>query len=412
MTSNRGRALDSFWNMSLVLTASAGVNALGNFLYWAIEVRRGEASEVGTALGFNSMVNLITVLSLFGLAESIIRESPGEMRDPLSGLAIQSLIGVFGAATAAVIYSVWSGREPSIGDTLVFVVVVLGNLTYAVSTASCMASKKLGDLFWIALVVALSKIILATFCPTNSLFWILGPYGVVVLLSSYFSLLRLRKHQTPNPLGVVPVRKHDSQVLGWYRLVNWASSVVSLVPVAAVLFVVNRLEGPFSIASYSIPFTLMSGMALPAAALGNAFFMRSTAAFSQGNNLRISWAFLTPAAAIVGLCLAGLMVAPVVHSAIGKNLSPESLALTQWLLVATIFMLPNYLIDARLNSNGNYFGFLVTNVLGSSALAALGVVAIWLNPQMLGPAWVAGQMIYSFVGLICIGRWKNWSPSP
>lgn len=407
MTSITVKARDSFWNISLVLTASAGFNALGNFLYWAIEVRRGENSVIGIALGLNSMVNLITVFSAFGLAESIIRESPVGRRKPLSGLAFQAFIGSLVAAAVSIIYSSLGGRAPSLGDTLVFIVVVLGNLTYVVSTSSYMAARKLGDLFWIALLVAVAKLILAIVCPTNSLFWILAPYGAVVLLTSSISLFGIRKHRNPKQIEMVPVRRHHSLVLGRYRFVNWVGSVFSLVPVAAVLFVVNRLEGPFSVASYSIPFTLMSGMALPAAALGNAFFIRSAAAFSQGKTLKPSWNLLAPAAAIVGLCLAGLMLASVVHSAIGKNLFPESLVLTKWLLVATIFMIPNYLIDARLNSNGNYFGFLVTNVLGSSSLAALGVVAICLNPLMLGPAWVAGQMIYSFVGLLCLSRWKN-----
>jgi O-antigen/teichoic acid export membrane protein len=405
---------DSLTRSSVLLVADyLIIGALGGICS-IIGAREWSPHDVGAVAAISGVVALLSAATSTGLASTITRFL-GEERNQLD-LVLEAMLFtvVLGLVLSAAVCFV-PGRfgvplhDLPVGAGVAFLLVggwVSANNVVAVTDPAFLARKEVSyavakDIISSTVRVVVLVVFIGT--ATTGLYVAGMIYGsVAALLDLPLIAWRLRNSAARVPLRRLSlIRSRLQFVIG-----SHSAALVAIIPSTLLVTIVAAVFNATTAAFVSIPLVVASYISIIPSMSSQALLSELGGSAQRVpeislRTLRLCYAGTLPAAGLLAL------LAPYVMLIYGHRYEAHATWYLRWGVAATIFSTFNYVSDTVLLARQKVVAYNVVNLLGT--VAVLGSVAGFavLGPRWIGPAIVAGQILYSAISLAALSRYTT-----
>ncbi len=277
--------LDPLYRNSFFLFFGNIFNAGCGFFFWMIAANIYTVEEVGLATALISSIGLVVLFSRLGFDFSIIRFFPTNNKATIFGTSLlitttaSFLVGImFILLIHFISPSLAFLRTPSY--MIIFLLIGMVNSIAAISGQALIANKNMNSYLFQNIFMGLRVpfLIPLAFLGTVGIFI---SVGLSSLVASYFALTTLQKSILTMKIGVdVDFIRRSLKFSSW----NYASNILSLVPILLLPLLVVAKLGEVEAAKYYIAFTLGNLILIIPQSLGTSLFVEG----SHGQGLKKS----------------------------------------------------------------------------------------------------------------------------
>lgn len=387
------------------LMLSTAITAAVGFIFWNICSRNYSPEEVGLATTLISATALVSSLSMWGFNNTIISFLPKSKDTRLIDLSLLVVAGsslLFGLAFIMLA----SSFDPNLPEIMAEPWQKLLVLAYIVA----LSLNALSDSLFIARRSA--KYILykngASSIAKLILPWVLisfAGFGIFASIATVtFICLAMSAYNVWRQLGYRPHRAELSkevQKVRSFTLENYIGNIFGILPSTLVPLSVSWILGKEQVAYLYIALTISALLNVIPSATSQSFFAEASHHGADvrkllSNAVRHVYTLLVPAVAVLVLC-GGLLL-----DVFGKAYAMSSFHVLQFLAIASLFGVINYLGDTYLNVQHRTKAYIFMNAL--NAVAVVGFCVIGMHRYGLigvGYGWLAGQ-IFTNIAYICL----------
>lgn len=313
-------ASNSIYRNSFFLLLNTAVTSGLGFFFWMVVARFYNVADVGTAAAVISVINLLSMLSLVGLGDAIIRFLPNaEKPDEMINSCIM-LSGVIALGTAAIFItgmSVWSPAllfiRENIFTLIAFLLLVLAWTVSMITDSIFIAGRRADFVLYKNTSISIMKIPLAALLAFFfHSFGIVGSQGIATILTFIFCLIFLVPRIQKQYRFVPALNLNIARKIIPYSAGNHIIAILDLASNQFLSILVVNTLGSEQNAYFYIAWMIANLLfAIPAAA--------STSLFVEGSHfenaldkkiseaLRFNFILMVPAVVLL-LLLAGFML--------------------------------------------------------------------------------------------------------
>lgn len=281
------KIVDKFWNYYkdplyrnsfYIMLTSMSSSAFG-FLFWLIAAQNYSAEAVGVAIAIISSINLIVLLSRFGLDQSLIRFFPDRDKSKVFSSAL--LITTLSTSVLGLIYlftvEFWSPDLTSIREyALFYLLFLVVSSIISVVGISFVALRKSEHYFIQSILIGLKVVFLFPLVFLGS-FGIFSSFGISATLAILVSFLFLYRYK-------IRFKKIDFEFLRVsmrFSVGNYFAGVFVTIPNMALPIMVLNMLGAISSAQYYIVYAIFNLLFMVSYATSTSLFVEG----SHGNSI-------------------------------------------------------------------------------------------------------------------------------
>jgi O-antigen/teichoic acid export membrane protein len=400
---------DSLRRNASLLIISQALSTGAGFLFWLINARLFQASQIGLATALISFAGLVATFTNLGLANTIIRFLPTSKRR--SGLVTGSILviaslSVLGGLIASVSVKTFIPRL-SLIQSSAFLSCALLMLIVGMNLSSfldnvLLAFRKSSYILTKAAIVNILRLVLPFFMITLALNGIIATYVIVFTAGIVFSSVvvwKLLPKESRKPNLSELIQHHD------YMISNYFGGMLGVLPGALIPIIVLGKLGAASAAYFYMPMQIAAFLGILSSSVSQSFMSES----AQADNLTAHRAhfrnalvhlyrLLIPAALI--LSIAGWPILRIY----GATYAAQGFVPLIILASASLFIGINWLGDTWLNIQKQSRAYFYMNAL--NALCVVGSVYVFAQHGLTATAigWLVGQVISASVYLVIFAR--------
>jgi len=417
----------SLYRNALYLVASSVITTSLGFFFWMIVARFYSTTEVGLGSAIISAMNLIALLSIFGLSSSLIRFLPQAVNPRQMINSFFTLSGI-ASLVIAVIFIVgtdfWSPALSFIKDNAIFflaflAMAVLFTLSPLVNSVFIARRRDVFVLFKDT-TVSLLKIFLvigfATFLHTFGVVasWTIA-LGTAVFMAILLFLPRVEESYKPVP----SINLSQVRAVRRYTVSSYLISLLSRVPISILPLMVVNVLGTEDNAHFYVAWTIASLLSIVSLSISQSLFAEASHSQSdikQNVTKSIIFTVILLMPALIVLIAAGKWIL----LAFGPSYSANALGLL-WLLGISsiprgIILIYSGVLRAqdRLRELLVIRSFIAAAVLIASwfvipEYGIIGIGYIWLGVQVFVSIAIAPQLVRqaSLFGRVKEEEWED-----
>jgi O-antigen/teichoic acid export membrane protein len=393
-------------NSFFIMISSLSSAAIG-FFFWMMAARLYLKGDVGIATALISSMNLIFLLSRFGLDVSIIRFFP--QKDKSSIFSTTALITTLFTVVLGLIYiigiNIWSPELrilSSLQNTVLYILFLSANSIVGLTSVSFNAVRKAEYGFIQSLMVGSRVLILIPFVFLGAM-GIYGAVGASLVLAGVVSLVLLARS------GVKLSLRFDRKYLKeafHFSAGNFIAGILLAAPAQILPLMALNLLGAEETAYYYIAFSITSLLIMIPTALSTSLFVEASHGEGLKNatmkSLRATFLVLIPAA--LALYFSGGWILEL----IGKDYASSGLELLRLLIVSSFFfaVCSTYITIKKVQKD--ILGLIFLSALMFCLPIGLGYVfMLRYGVAGIGYAYVAGYGIAALAvgGMVWREKW-------
>jgi O-antigen/teichoic acid export membrane protein len=318
----------------LTLAASSVIG----FVFWIIAAKSYSPASVGINTALISSLTLISMISMLGFDQSIIRFFPDGDQDKIFSTA--AIITILATTIFCVIYilgiDLWAPSLSMIkNNALLFYIFLMANVLTVLAGNAFLALRKAKFYFLQNLITGARLILLFPFVIFSSL-GIFSSYGASFVIAFIFSILILFI------LGIKP-KKYDKTFLKdsfHFSMGNYTFGILTAVPSQILAIVILNVLGAEQTAYYYIAFTIASVLFIIPFAFSTSLFVEGSHGEPLRKNILRSiksiFSFLIPLALIL------YFLGSFILNLIGANYT-NALGIFNLMIISSIFMVPYHI---------------------------------------------------------------------
>jgi O-antigen/teichoic acid export membrane protein len=393
----------------LALTTST-MGVLG-FLFWLLNARLFNASQIGEATLLISATSLISYLSLLGFNNTLIRFLP-TAEDPVAQINTGLLL-CFGASM--VLGSLYVLGLPIFAPSLTF---IRDSPWYAIGfvfLTACSAVNLLTDSVFIAyrkaqynfvvdgVIQSGSKLSLPLLLVGLGTFGIFASAGIASGLAVLFSLYFMKRALNYRPAFQVKLESLRSALS--FSAASYVSNLLNLIPLLVLPVIVLDTLGAASAGYYFLAFQMAN-------LLYSVAFAVTESLLAEGSQHEVDLKRLARhSATVLGILIpfGGLLLAGSSHWLLllfGRSYSQHATTALMVLGIAAVAVTTNVWASAMLKVTKQLSAMICANVM--YAVVIIGLAAAWAHRGLVwvALAWLLGNIAASAVacGALVIGR--------
>ena len=387
---------DSLFRNSLYLMASTGVMGVFGFAFWTICSRLYSPHDVGLATTLISASTLLTIMSLLGFNNVIVRflaKWQGQQERLLSTAAILSALASVITSVGFVAWCLLTNNPiaqagGTLSVTVIFAAFVLITTIDALLDSAFIAHRAAKYVFVKNTVMSVLKVSLPFAAVHFGFIGIVGAFALAITVTCTSGILFLRRkyHYRFAPvIDRVAIRKIRSFAFG-----NYVGNVTGILPPALLPLIVASKLGPQSAAYFYMPMMIATLLNVIPMATAQSLFAEASHDEERINIHIISavkhlYALLVPAA------LAILLVGGFILQMFGADYAVNGTTVVRILAVSSLIGAANYLGDTLLNIKKYVKSYVAMNAV--NALTIVTFAYVFAGRGLVAVAWanIAGQ---------------------
>jgi O-antigen/teichoic acid export membrane protein len=393
------QAKDPLYKNSLFIMLTSLSAAGFGFFFWIVAAKLYHKEDIGIATALISSMNLLILLTRFGLDVSIIRFFPE--KDKSSIFSTSTIITTFFTVLLGIIFILgidrWSpelGILSSLQNAILYILFLTASSIVSITSNSFTAVRRADFGFYQSLIIGSRVVILIPFAFLE-IIGIFGAVGVSFIIAGIFSLLSLTRS------GIKPILKIDRGFLNesfHFSAGNYIAGLFMAAPAQIMPIMVLNVLGAEETAHYYIAYTITSLLFMIPIALSTSLFVEGS--HGEGlkkttvKSIRATFLLLIPAAVLlyfIGGWLLGL---------IGKDYAANGLELLRILVLSSFFMSICYIYMSIKKVQRDLKRLIHLSGLIFGLLTGLGYIfMLWFGVVGIGYAYV---VTYG-VGMLIIG---------
>lgn len=324
-------------NSFYIMLTMAASSVIG-FVFWIVAAKVYSPSSVGINTALISSLSVLTLISMLGFDQSIIRFFPEGDKSRIFSTAI--IITVFATAVFGLIFilgiDLWAPSLSMIkNNALLFYVFLLANVLTVLAGIAFLALRKAKYYFIQNLITGIRLILLIPFVALTSL-GIFSSYGVSFVIALIFSIIVLYK------FGIHP-KKFDKNFLTdsfHFSAGNYTFGILTVIPSQILSIIILNTLGADQTAYYYIAFTIASILFIIPQAFSTSLFVEGSHGEPLRKNILRSlgsiFSLLIPLA-IIFYIMGGFILTLIGHNYL------NALGLFDLMILSSIFMVPYYI---------------------------------------------------------------------
>jgi O-antigen/teichoic acid export membrane protein len=405
------------------LTRSSVLLVLDNLIIGAIggicailAAREWSPHAVGAVAAIGGVVLLLSAATSTGLASTITRFL-GEEHNQLD-LVLEAMLFtvVFGLALSGAVCFLPGHLGVPLHDLPVtngvaFLLIggwVSANNVVAVTDPAFLARKEVSyavakDILSSVIRVAVLVALIGT--ATTGLFLAGMIYGsIAAILDLFLIAWRLRNSAVRIPLRRLSLIRRRLR----FAVGSHSGALVSTIPSTLLATIVAAIFNATTAAFVAVPLVVASYVSIIPSLSSQALLAELTGSSDEVSRialrtLRLSYLGVLPLAGFLAL------FAPFVMLIFGHRYEIHGTWYLRWALAGTIFSTFNYVSDIVLLARQKVVAYNVVNALGTVAVLGTVIGFSTLGARWIGPAILAGEILYSTLSLIAIARYTDLS---
>lgn len=397
------QAKDPLYRNSFFIMLTSLSSAGFGFIFWIIAAKLYPKGDVGLATALISSMNLLILLTRFGLDSSIIRFYPQSDKSGIfsTSIIITTLFTILTGVIFIAGIGIWSpdlGILGSLQNTILYILFLTANSIVPLALASFNALRKSELGFYQSVIVGSRVVILFPLVFLGAM-GIYGAVGISFILAGIFSLASLTRS------GITPALRLDRRFLNesfHFSMGNYIAGLLMAAPAQILPIIVLNILGPEETAHYYIAYSITSVLFMVPTALSTSLFVEG----SHGEGLKKStlkstravFLLLTPLSIILYLTGGWIL------GSIGKDYATNGLGLLRIMIISSFFMAIFYIYSSIKKIQKDIKGLILLNGLIFVLLIGLGYIFMqWFGIIGMGYAYIAGYGIGALaVGAIAV----------
>lgn len=390
--------VNSFYIM-LTLAASSVIG----FVFWIIAAKSYSPASVGISTALISSLTLISMISMLGFDQSIIRFFPD--RDKGKIFSTAAIITILATTIFCVIYIVgidlWAPSLSLIkNNALLFYIFLMANVLTVLAGNAFLALRKAKYYFLQNLITGARLILLFPFVIFGSL-GIFSSYGASFVIAFIFSMLILFM------LGIKP-KKFDKTFLKdsfHFSMGNYTFGILTAVPSQILAIIILNVLGAEQTAYYYIAFTIASILFIIPFAFSTSLFVEG----SHGEPLRknILRSIKSIFSLLIPLALILYFLGSFILNLIGTNYI-NALGIFNLMIVSSIFMVPYHIFISIKKVQKDMKSLIFIGALLTTLAIGLSYVLMLIYGLMgVGYGWIITYIFISIV-VVIIALKEKW----
>ena len=407
---------DSLTRSSLLLVVdNLTIGAIGG-ICTIIAARAWSPHAVGAVAAIGGVVLLLSAATSTGLASTITRFL-GEERNQLD-LVLEAMLFtvLFGLVMSAAVCFVPGHLGVPLHDlpvrtAVAFLLIggwVTANNVVAVTDPAFLARKEVSyavakDILSSVIRVVVLVALIGT--ATTGLFLAGMIYGsIAAILDLLLIGWRLRNSAARVPLRRLSLIRRRLR----FAVGSHSGALVSTIPSTLLAAIVAAIFNATTAAFVAIPLVVSSYVSIIPSLSSQALLAELTGPADDVprialRTLRLSYLGVLPLAGLIAL------LAPFVMLIFGHRYEVNGTWYLRWALTGTIFSTFNYVSDTVLLARQKVVAYNVVNVLGTVAVLGTVIGFSMLGARWIGPAILAGEVLYSTMSLVALARYAELS---
>jgi O-antigen/teichoic acid export membrane protein len=390
--------VNSFFIMLTLATSSV----IG-FIFWIIAAKTYNPSSVGISTALISSLTLISMISMLGFDQSIIRFFPE--RDKSKIFSTAAIITIVATTIFGLIFilgiDLWA---PSLSlvknNALMFYVFLMTNVLTVLAGNAFLALRKAKYYFLQNMITGSRLILLFPFVIFGSL-GVFNSYGASFVIALIFSILLLFK------FGIHP-KKLDKSFLKdsfHFSMGNYTFGILTAVPSQILAIIILNVLGAEQTAYYYIAFTIASILFIIPFAFSTSLFVEGSHGEPLKKNIlrsiRSIFSLLIPLAIILYF-LGGYIL-----NLIGSNYI-NALGIFNLMIVSSIFMVPYHIFISIKKVQKDMKSLIFIGVLLTTLAIGLSyVLMIKYGLLGVGYGWIITYVAISII-VVIIALKEKW----
>lgn len=400
----KNRYNDPLYENSFFILLTGIISSAFGFVFWILAGKTYNPIYVGISTALLSSITIISVISLLGLDQSIIRFFPERNQSKVFGTSLIIVtLSTLACCTVFILgLTIWAPKLNLIKDNLfIFLIIAITNSLTLIASSAFMAIKK-SKYYFLQNVISGSKIFLLFPFIIFGALGIFYSYSIATIFAFVFSIILLYKFNI-HPTNVDKEFLSDSL---HFSAGNYSLSILMIIPTQILPILILSLLGAAETAYFYISFTIASILFLIPGAFGTSLFVQGSHGEPMKKNTIKSilaiYTILLPSAAILYF-FAGFFL-----GLIGKSYL-NALELFRLLVISTLFSpfpqiyfsikkvqkdikkiilvaIPNfsftiilsYLLLIKYGLIGVGYAFLITNVIMTFIVVLLAKIENWI----------------------------------
>ncbi|GGO71842.1 lipopolysaccharide biosynthesis protein [Nocardioides deserti] len=390
-------------NSALLFTTSALMAAFGA-TFWVLAARLYPAETVGVAGAIVTASDTLALFAQLGLNIALVRTMPRSRHQAADFTVSVVVVGSAAAVFALGYLLVLPHTAPRVHDALagpwvgaLFVGLVAATAVNMLTDSVFLAIDRVRSYLWLnGLVLGLTKCTLPVLLAGAGVLGLYGSAGGAALLCGAASAVVIYRHlPRPSTLRPSPELRRARGFAG----AGYATVVLALTPQLVLpLLVVNEL-GAATTAYFFVSLQVVALQNAVVVAVGNSMYAegerhphRRTQAVRRGG-VTMAVVCTTSAAAV-------WLVAPLLLRAFGQEYAAEGTATLRVLSLSVIGLGASYWAAMRLRLVDHAGAMIAAQVIGTSVVLTLSVVAVPHGTTWVAAALGAGYLVGGLAGYL------------
>jgi O-antigen/teichoic acid export membrane protein len=401
------QAKDPLYKNSFFIMLTSLSSAGFGFIFWILAAKLYPKGDVGVATALISSMNLLILLTRFGLDSSIIRFYP--QNDKSSIFSTSTIITTVFTVLTGIIFilgiDIWSPELKvlsSLQNTILYIIFLAASSIISMASSSYYALRRAELGFYQSLIVGSRVVALfpLVFLGTMGIY---GAVGISFILAGIFSFASLTIS------GITPVLRLDRRFLNeafHFSAGNYIAGLLIAAPAQILPIIVLNILGSEETAHYYIAFSITSLLFMVPTALSTSLFVEG----SHGEGLKKSTIKSTRAVflLLIPLSIFLYFAGGWILGFIGKDYAASGLELLRAMTVSSFFMAVFYIYSSIKKIQKDIKGLILLNGLIFGLLIGLGYVfMLQFGIIGMGYAYIAAYGIGA-LAVLAIAVKEKW----
>jgi O-antigen/teichoic acid export membrane protein len=386
----------------VLIFSSALTSALG-VVFWALVARQYQTDQVGIITSLLNVLGFLSSISLYGLAESIIRFLPSSKDSQILVNTSVTLSIVSSSVVSAISIPLLVIYDPNFSiiledniGKLLFVICSLSMVVGIIQDSVFIARRKASYLLIRNVSMGVSKLIMVILLSGYGAIGLLASIAVSSVMSNIIAIF------LSNNIGVRLRIGISSRIKEWrkFALANYLSGLIASVVLLIIPLEIMRNLGPRYSAYYFIAYIISTALRFIPQGVTKSMFAEASNSIKDIKNHALRSIKLM-ALTMVPICIVLVFAAGSILHIFGNDYANEATQSLQILTIVSLLSCINYLGDNILNAMKRVKLFTATNFFGalSTVIFVMPLMRFGLNGVAFG--WLLSEVstvvLYLFI---------------